>query len=115
MPSGQAFRLVLRCGAPRGLPAELAWTGGIGAARRPRLHATLRGGEAGRSKVKGQKANVKSDGILPFDLCDLHFDPLPLPPQGVQHVAELLEGLRYTQRYEAAKRAGQKSKVKRQM
>ena len=58
---------------------------------------------------------MKSDGILPFDLCDLHFDPLPLPPQGVQHVAELLEGLRYTQRYEAAKRAGQKSKVKRQM
>ena len=58
---------------------------------------------------------MKSDGILPFDLCDLHFDPLPLPPQGVQHVAELLEGLGYTQHYEAAKRAGQKSTVKRQM
>ena len=42
---------------------------------RPSLSfTTLRGGEAGRSKVKGQKANVKSDGILPFDLCDLHFD-----------------------------------------
>jgi hypothetical protein len=40
--------------------------------------------------------------------------PAPLP-QGVQHVAELLEGLGYTQHYEAAKRAGQKSKVKRQM
>jgi hypothetical protein len=43
--------------------------------------------------------------------------PHPLSPlsQGIQHVAELLEGLGYTQHYEAAKRAGQKSKVKRQM
>ena len=39
----------------------------------------------------------------------------PCPRQGVRHVAELLEGLGYTQHYEAAKRAGQKSTVKRQM
>jgi hypothetical protein len=40
---------------------------------------------------------------------------LLLLPQGLQPVAELFEGLGYTQHYEVAKRAGQKSKVKRQM
>ena len=64
----------------------------------------------GRSKVKTQMANVKSDGILPFDLCDLHFD-LPFDASKLRQGGCAL----YTQHYEAAKRAGQKSKVKRQM
>jgi hypothetical protein len=32
----------------------------------------LRAGQ--KPKVKTQKANVKAGEILPFDLCDLHFD-----------------------------------------
>jgi hypothetical protein len=68
----------------QGVSAESAreCTGGKGIAglcRSQHYEAAKRAGQ--KSKVKRQMANVKSDGILPFDPAlrdDLHFD-LPFP------------------------------------
>jgi hypothetical protein len=70
---------------------------------RPALHRTVRG-PGWRKRRRRSTLSPKGERVLNLNLL--------LLPQGLEPVSELFEGLGYTQHYEAAKRAGQKSKRK---